>query len=634
VSFALERGANVTDEGVCFRVWAPRARGVEVLLSGDARTLRLEARDGGVFEGTFEGIGAGADYRYRLAPGDGAGEALRADPVSRHQPGGVAGPSRVVDPGPFPWTDDEWAGVGRPDLVIYELHVGLFSSEGTFDGVVPRLAELRDLGVTAIELMPVAQFPGARNWGYDGVFPYAPQNTYGGPEGLRRLVDAAHRAGLAVLLDVVYNHLGPEGNVLADFGPYFTDRYRTPWGEALNFDGPDSDEVRRFFLDNALHWITEYHMDGLRLDAVHAIRDASARPFLGELGRAFHALETALGRRLHLVAESDDNDPRLVREPVRGGLGLDAVWTDDFHHAVHAALTGESTGYYADFGGVDPVAKAWRDRFVYDGARSEYRRRRHGAPADDLPADRFVVCVQNHDQVGNRALGERLAQLVPPSRQRLAASLLLLSPYVPLLFMGEEYGETAPFLYFVDHSDPDLLRAVREGRREEFASFGWGDVVPDPAAPPTFERSRPDPTLARDAAPAALLALYRALLALRRAEPSLRPGAPEVRVGGEPGSGWFGASYRCLAGPAGRDLLAFFHLGPTKREVSFPLPGDAGRVREPGRSIWTLVLDTDDDAFGGPGRSSPERLESAATGEARVDLALPAECALLYARSH
>ncbi|MGH7823102.1 MAG: malto-oligosyltrehalose trehalohydrolase, partial [Candidatus Binatia bacterium] len=364
-------------------------------------------------------------------------------------------PSRIVDPGAFRWSDDAWRGVELGGLVFYELHVGTFSGAGSFDGVLERLGDLASLGITAIELMPVAEFPGTRNWGYDGVHPYAPHDAYGGPEGLKRLVDAAHRAGLAVVLDVVYNHLGPEGNYLAEFGPYFTDRYATPWGDAVNFDGADSDEVRRYFLDNALYWVSEFHLDGLRLDAVHAIYDFSARHILEEIADAVHALAACLGRNLHVIAESDLNDPRLVRPREQGGFALDAQWNDDFHHAVHTALTGERIGYYADFAGIDPVAKVLKDRFALDGRYSRFRRRRHGREARDLSPARFVVFTQNHDHVGNRPRGERLASLVPFEKQKLAAALLLISPYLPLVFMGEEYAESRPFLYFVSHGDPD-----------------------------------------------------------------------------------------------------------------------------------------------------------------------------------
>jgi len=609
------RGARVLPEGgVRFSVWAPRAERVAVRLPGPAGAEGAEAREeallpsgDGVFESVVEDAGAGRDYVFVLDD-----ERERPDPASRHQPAGVAGPSRVVDPRRFAWSDAGWRGVARADLVIYELHVGTFSDAGTFEGAIPFLPALRELGVTALELMPVAEFPGGRNWGYDGVFPWAAQSTYGGPEGLAKLVDAAHGAGLAVLLDVVYNHLGPEGNVLSDFGPYFTDRYRTPWGDAINFDGPDSDEVRRYFLENALVWLRDHHLDGLRLDAVHAICDRSARPFLGELADALRGLEAELGRTLHVIAESDDNDPRLVRDPERGGLGLSAVWSDDFHHAVHAALTGERRGYYADFGGVEPVAKAMSDRFVYDGVRSEHRRRRHGAPALDVPAERFVVCVQNHDQVGNRAYGERLTELLPPAKRRLATALLLLSPYVPLLFMGEEYGETHPFLYFVSHSDPGLVEAVRRGRRAEFASFAWSGEVPDPAAEESFRRSRLDRSRERTPEGAATKALHEALLRLRREEPALRPGAASPRVGSERDAGWLWVR----RADAGRPCLAAFHLGAAKAELPLPAEG----------APWRLRLSTEDAAFGGSGVPLPERIEAA-----DPRLLLPPDAAVVYA---
>jgi maltooligosyltrehalose trehalohydrolase len=605
--FALERGARpLAGGGVRFAVWAPRARRVAVrLVSGEPREQLLEPVGGGVHVGVVAGAGPGADYGYRL---DGGAE--RPDPVSRHQPAGVHGPSRVVDPDAFAWSDAAWRGVERPDLVIQELHVGTFSEAGTFDGAIEHLAALRDLGLTAIELMPVAQFPGARNWGYDGVHPYAPQNSYGGPEGLRRLVDAAHAHGLAVILDVVYNHLGPEGNVLADFGPYFTDAYRTPWGDALNFDGPCSDEVRRYFTDNARYWIQEYHLDGLRLDAVHAIVDPSARPFLAELADAVHRLGEEIGRRVHVIAESDANDPRLVRAPERGGFGMDAVWNDDFHHAVHVRLTGESDGYYADFAGPEPLLRVLEDRWFHQGGFSSYRRRRHGAPAGDVATDRFVAFVQNHDQVGNRAFGERLAALVDPSGLRLAAALLLLSPYVPLLFMGEEYGEVRPFLYFVDHGDAALLEAVRQGRRREFARFGWAGEIPDPADAESFRRSRLGRERAHDPEAAGLRALYGALLALRRAEPALRPGGARVAAAGGPDGRWVRLDYRPADGPP---AFAVFHFGREPDRLSPP----AG--------AWRLRLSTDARAFGGGGVEPPEKL----FGEDR--LPLPPRAALFYA---
>ena len=475
------------DGGTRFDVWAPLANSVivEVIRRDGAERHILYRSDAGVHSGVVAGAVSGKDYVYRLDDGP-----ARPDPVSRLLPTGVHGPTRIVDPAAFTWSDQSWRGIAMADAIIYELHIGTFTPAGTFDAAIERLPYLRSLGITAIEIMPVSQFPGRRNWGYDGASLYAVQESYGGPDGLRRLVDAAHRQGLAVLLDVVYNHVGPEGNYLSEFGPYFSDRSLSTWGDGFNLDGPDSDEVRRYLVQNATYWITEYHFDGLRLDAADRIVDLGALHLLEELAAAVHERGRELGRQTLVIAESDANDPRYIKPVGDGGLGLDAQWSDDFHHAVHAALTGERQGYYADFADLTSVGKALTERFVNDGRHSGYRRRRHGRPAAHIPGDRFVICVQNHDQVGNRARGERLSTLVCPDALRLAAAILLLSPYVPLLFMGEEYGESAPFLYFVSHTDPALVEAVREGRRREFAAFAWSGEVPDPADESTFEQSK------------------------------------------------------------------------------------------------------------------------------------------------
>jgi maltooligosyltrehalose trehalohydrolase len=601
----LERGAvPLADGSIRFSVWAPNATRVDVALTsrGKLRTVPLVRAADGVHSGTVPDVPVGTDYAYRL---DGGPD--RPDPVSRWRPSGVHGPTRVVDPASFRWTDAGWRGLEAADLVIYELHVGTFTLAGTFDGVIERLPSLRDLGVTAIEIMPVSEFPGGRNWGYDGVSPYAVQSTYGGPDGLKRLVDAAHQAGLAVLLDVVYNHLGPEGNYLREFGPYFSDRYRTAWGEGLNLDGPDSDEVRRYVVDNAVYWVTEYHLDGLRLDAVDRVVDLGPVHIAEELGAAVHAQGEALGSRKLVIAEIDANDPRWVRPRGVGGYGLDAHWSDDFHHAVHVALTGERTGYYADFVERGAVAKVLAERYVNDGRYSPHRRRRHGRPAVDLPADRFVVAIQNHDQTGNRARGERLATLVSPQALRLAAALLLLSPYVPLLFMGEEHGETNPFLYFVSHGDPELVGAVRKGRQEEFASFGWAGEVPDPQAEETFEASRPDWRRAGVDKGKKMLTLYRDLLRLRRTEPALRPAAAAVAVRSDEGAGWVGVRYE-----KERTVLeAVFNLSP-----------ESGTVSLGGAGSWRLVLSTDAPEYGGR--------DGAALGDR--ELRLPGHTAVLLRR--
>jgi maltooligosyltrehalose trehalohydrolase len=400
--------------------------------------------------------------------------------------------------------------------------VGAFTPEGTFDAIIPRLDEMKRLGITAVELMPVVQFPGERNWGYDGVYPFAVQNSYGGPNALKRLVEACHQHGLALVVDVVYNHLGPEGNYLADFAPYFTDRYKTPWGVAVNFDGPHNDEVRRFFIESALRWITEFHIDALRIDAVHAIFDFSATPFLAELGSAVHERADQLGRQVYLIPESDLNDTRLLRGRDRGGFELDAQWSDDFHHALHALLTGEQMGYYQDFGSVGHLAKAFREGFVYSGEYSSYRRCRHGNSSRDIPAHKFVVCAQNHDQVGNRMLGERLSELVSFEQVKLAAGVVLLAPFIPLLFMGEEYGETAPFPYFVSHSDPALIDAVRRGRREEFKAFRWSGEPPDPQSEGTFEHAKLNYALRAEGRHRILKDFYSELIEIRKSIQALR----------------------------------------------------------------------------------------------------------------
>jgi maltooligosyltrehalose trehalohydrolase len=547
------------------------------------------------------GARAGTDYRYVLD------DQPFPDPVSRHQPEGVHGPSRVVDPSAFRWRDAEWRGIEMADAIIYELHVGTFSDDGTFGGVVPHLSDLRELGITAIEIMPVAEFPGSRNWGYDGVQLYAPQSSYGGPEELRTLVDAAHAEGLGVILDVVYNHVGPEGNYLESYGHYFTRRYTTPWGPALNYDDAESDEVRRFIIDNALYWITEYHIDGLRLDAIHGIFDFSPRHILRDIADAVHAQSARLGRRAVVIAESDLNDPRVVRSPDACGYGLDAQWADDLHHSIHAEITGERNGYYADFGGITPIATALSTPFVIDGRYSLHRKRKHGAPATGVPNDRVVVCIQNHDQVGNRAQGDRIACIAGFQKSRVAAALLLLSPYVPLLFMGEEYAETNPFQYFVSHSDPKLIDAVREGRRKEFANFGWGDV-PDPQAPETFERSRLDRGRMTEPPHAGVLALYRDLLHLRRVERALRPGVATARVAHDEAAKWI--TLELLGGDA-RPLIALFNLSDDDRRI----PAATSR---PGR--WRLLLSTDSTTYGGRG-GAPARLADDGAPTAAVTVA-------------
>jgi maltooligosyltrehalose trehalohydrolase len=550
---------------VRFSVWAPHCRRITVELSGKRnRSLSLALQGAGLFTGILDDVDPGSDYFYRLDQGP-----ARPDPVSRYRPAGVHGPTRIVDPTDFNWSDQGWTGVATADLVIYELHIGTFTSEGTFDSAIERLPMLGQLGVTAVEIMPVAEFPGNRNWGYDGVSLYAPQSTYGGPEGLRRLVNASHREGLAVILDVVYNHAGPEGNNLPEFGPYFCDRHRTPWGKGWNLDRTGSSEVRRYLVDNALYWITEFHLDGLRLDAADQIADQSEFHILEEIASAVRDQSRALGRTINLIAESDSDDQRFIQRLDRGGHGFDTQWKNDFHHAVHSALTGESQGYFADFGGIGSVASALSNR-----------------PSASPPSGRFVVFIQNHDQVGNRAGGERLSVLVSAEALRLAAAVLLLSPDLPLLFMGEEYGETNPFLYFVSHGDPALVEAVREGRRREFAAFEWPADFPDPQAEATFSRSRLDWSRATVPAQARLRALYTDLLSRRRNEPALRPDAARISVSHDDVERWLRVRFAL----PGSDLVAVFNFADVVRTVAVPKPGRPH-----------VILSTDDAKYGGSG---------------------------------
>lgn len=511
-----EIGAWPEGRRVRFKVWAPFAKtvSVEAASHGPSSPIRLMKDSSGYFHGAASSIKPGDDYYYRLD-----GRDRYPDPASRFQPAGVHGPSRVVDPLAFRWTDGAWKGLPLERFIIYEIHVGAFSRTGDFCSVASRLNYLRKLGVTAVELMPVGQFPGGRNWGYDGVFPFAPQNTYGGPDGLKLLVNACHGAGLAVILDVVYNHLGPEGNNLGHFGPYFTTRYKTPWGDALNFDGAWSDEVRRFFILNALYWINELRIDALRIDAVEGMLDFSANPFLAELANAVHQDAARFGRQVQVMAESDLNDARIISPRELAGSGLDAQWNDDFHHALHAVITGERQGYYRDFGRLGQLACAFRRGFVFTGQYSKYRRRGHGnSPAGRAPSQ-FVVFSQNHDQVGNRAAGDRLSVILTFEKLKLAAGAVLLSPFVPLLFMGEEYGEEAPFPFFIDFSDAALVEAIRRGRLKDLKAMGWPEAIPDPQAESTFLSAKLDPGLCRAGRHKVLFDFYRALIALRKRWP-------------------------------------------------------------------------------------------------------------------
>src|SRR5258706_527802 len=571
-----------------FAVWAPRHERLELHVLGNRPEVLPMQRDSlGYHTVVADAAQSGAKYLYRFGDSQ-----ERPDPASRRQPEGVRGPSELVDLRDFEWTDRDWKGVALEDSVCYELHVGTFTREGTFDAVRSALDQLAALSVTTIELMPIAQFPGSRNWGYDGVYPFAVQNSYGTPRDLQLLVNAAHSRGLAVALDVVYNHLGPEGNYLGEYGPYFTDHYKTPWGAALNFDGPDSDEVRHFFIQNAIYWLENFHIDALRLDAIHGIFDASAIPFVAELSKEVDAFAGRTGRIISLVAESDLNDARVLRCRCQGGFGMPSQWSDDFHHSVHTLLTGENTGYYEDFGNIEHLVGTLKQGWYYAGQYSRHRRRRHGNRPPPFKGSNYTVCTQNHDQVGNRALGERLSSLVNFESLKLASGANLLSPFVPLLFMGEEYGETAPFLYFTSHGDPNLAEAVRRERAEEFRSFSRQDQIPDPQAESTFDRSRLKRDLAREEPHRTLLRFYQLLLRFRREWHFGQTGAPSVKE-----------FENCKALVVLQDaqtqkLAMLFNFGDA--------PADLGGGILQGE--WEKKIDSSDSEWLGPGTNLPSKI--------------------------
>ncbi|HEY7212617.1 MAG TPA: malto-oligosyltrehalose trehalohydrolase [Bryobacteraceae bacterium] len=504
-----------------FRVWAPAARRVAVRLNSKDYPLERDSHDW--WSGDIEEAGHGTEYWLSIDQCK-----PLPDPRSAFQPHGIHGPSQLIDHSRFEWHDARWQAPPLSSSILYELHVGTFTPGGTFLSAIDRLDHLVDLGITHIELMPVNEFSGANGWGYDGVDLYAPHHSYGTPDHLKSFIDACHAKGLAVLLDVVYNHLGPLGNYLSRFGPYFTEAYHTPWGAAINLDHAGSVEVRRFLLDNAAMWLRDYHFDGLRIDAVHAFHDRSAVHFLEDLSSHVADLAAHLGRYFALIVESDLNDPRLVTPREAGGFGIDAQWLDDFHHALHTVLTGENRGYYEDFGSLAQLAKALRHAFVYDGIFSPHRRRMHGRPATGLSAHHFLAYAQNHDQIGNRARGERLSHLVSLGRAKIAAALVLTSAYLPMLFQGEEFGASSPFQYFTHHEEPELAHKVSEGRKNEFAAFGWDpDAVPDPQDEETFHRSKLNWDELTCEPHAGLLEWHRDLISLRRRYPELTDGRME-----------------------------------------------------------------------------------------------------------
>jgi maltooligosyltrehalose trehalohydrolase len=576
------------DEKCMFKVFAPEAKRIRVEFpgrGGEVRDLERQAR--GHWEARIEGIRPGELYKYRIDDGE-----SRPDPASNYQPEGVYGPSQVWDHETFKWSDRAWQGFPLDEYILYEIHAGAFTAEGTLEAVASKIPHLKDLGINAVEIMPVNQFSGKRNWGYDGAYPFAVQNSYGGPDSLKRLVDACHANGIAVILDVVYNHMGPEGNYFEEFAPYFTDHYRTPWGSAINFDNRYSDEVRDFFIENALYWLREFHIDGLRLDATHQMYDMSARHFLAELDERVTAFSRRHGRQRHLIAESDLNDPGILAGKEAGGYGMHAQWLDDFQHCVDTMLRSEKSPYRLDYGSPHQFMKANREGFVYSGEYCVSRGRRFGTSSASRLPEQFIVFIQNHDQVGNRPLGERFNELVDHEAYKLATGAMLLSPYVPMLFMGEEYAEKNPFQFFADYDNPDLVKAVCDGRKKEFASLHNGEDVPDPCARPTFDRSKLDWSRKEHGLHRITLEFYRELIAMRRKLPSL---SRLCRDGLEVSGADF--VFSILRRSQGTGDV---EIGETFCMMNFR--GDAVKATAPIREgHWELTMDSSDARWGGPG---------------------------------
>lgn len=568
-------GAQLEASNTCtFTVWAPLTDNVDLFLVDKNTGHPLKKDERGYWSIKLDNIKPGSKYLYRI------NNKLLPDPASRHQPEGVHGPSAVADRS-FQWTDYGWKGLPLGKMIIYELHVGTFTREGTFDGVISKLPYLKDLGINAIEIMPIAQFPGNRNWGYDGVFPFAVQDTYGGASGFKHLINEAHNHGIAIILDVVYNHLGPEGNYFSEYGPFFTDKYKTNWGKAINFDDAYSDGVRYFYLQNALMWVNEFHVDGLRLDAVHAIWDSSASHFVLELSDRIAAIEEQTGRKKVLIAELDLNTPRYIDSPSKGGYGLDGQWVDEFHHALHSLVTGEVNGYYEDFGETAHLIKSLRDSYVYTGQYSRHRKKLFGVPVDN-PFNKIVVFAQNHDQTGNRFLGERLSTLVPFECLKAVAALVLLSPHVPMLFMGEEYGEKNPFQYFISHTNEDLVEMVRKGRREEFSYFKWSEEVPDPHSEETFRQCILSWNHEREEASRRMLAYHSHLISLRKERTALHGSARNcIHVYELPG--------KVIAFERKHEsdyLLIVINFEEKKETVNLPLTATLKKIHDSADKVW------------------------------------------------
>ena len=585
-------GACYLGNGNCeFTVWSPTLKEVAVqIVAPEKRLIPMQQDEEGYWKVKASGIEPGTLYFYKLE-----GNKDRPDPASKFQPQGVHGPSQVIDTNTFAWDDTNWSGIPLDETIIYELHVGTFTTEGTFEAMIPRLSTLRDLGINAIEIMPIAQFPGERNWGYDGVYLFAAQDSYGGPEGFKKLVNACHQHGISVILDVVYNHLGPEGNYLSEFGPYFTSKYHGHWGDALNLDDKYSDGVRNFCLENALFWLREYHVDALRLDAIQGIYDLGAKHFLEELAELVDEFSQANGRKCYITAESDLNDVRVIRPKEVGGCGIDAQWNDDFHHALHTLLTGENDRYYQDFGKIEQLEKSFREGFVYSGQYAPHRKRRYGSNSKEEPGYRFIVFSQTHDQIGNRVLAERLSKLVSLEGLKLAAGAVFLSPFIPFLFMGEEYGEEAPFFYFVSHSDQDLIEAIRKSKEEEFKVFAGRGEMQDPQSPDTFHKCQLNWEQRKEGKHKILWEFYQQLLQLRRTIPALRKlDKKSLEVSSvESDKILFLRRWN-------DDSQIFCIMNFNDKDVAFTPPAPSGN--------WQKILDSADTKWMGSGSTLPDKL--------------------------
>ncbi|TDH21563.1 malto-oligosyltrehalose trehalohydrolase [Segetibacter sp. 3557_3] len=604
-------GVNFIETGEAhIQVWSPLSGSVELILQRNDTHLALSRSHEGYWTLTTAEVRPGDRYYFSLD-----GKAPLPDPASLSQPEGVYGASEAVHPGTYDWSDNTWQNPDLSSYIFYELHTGTFSQAGNFNGIEDQLDYLVDLGITAIEIMPVAQFPGDRNWGYDGVFPFAVQDSYGGVNGLQKLVDACHAKGIAVVLDVVYNHLGPEGNYLGEYGPYFTDKYKTPWGKALNFDDAWCDGVREYFLENALMWFRDFHIDALRLDAVHAIKDFSAVHILNELRQRVDELMAATGRKHYLIVELDLNDTRFINPGDQGGFGMDGQWVDEFHHALRVTAGEPRSGYYEDFNGIAHLAKAYRDAYVYDGQFSEHRKKKFGIKAEHNAGQQFVVFSQNHDQVGNRMLGERTSTLLSFELQKLLAGAVLLSPYLPMLFMGEEFSEPNPFLYFISHTNPDLVEAVRKGRKAEFAAFHLKGEAPDPASVNTFQQSKLQWSLLGQEPHKTMFRFYKALIQLRKSQPLLYNLNREGVEAKEDTKTQIIILHRRNSN---HDLVCCMNFSGRQQQIELPI--------KPGTRA-NLVFNSADAEWGGPGAAG----QTKSNGDSgQLDVLLQPESFIIY----